>query len=163
MTLFGGAGSAELSREASEAEALRDVRDISTEVDALALNDPDDFDRLDALAVEFFRHPQAAEHLGLWFRLYERFPESDGHGVFWSILHGIEAQPGYEQSVVESVLRNPTHFPVLMVNRLINGRVADVGGVNLFGLLRTVAEDERASPEIREDAAGYLAYQRGDA
>jgi hypothetical protein len=142
---------------------LRDLRDIASEVDDLALTDPDDFNRLDALAVEYFSHPEAAEQLGLWFRLYERFPESDGHGVFWSILHGIEAQPGYEESVVASVLRNPTHFPVLMINRLINAEVSEIGGVNLLGLLGSVAEDERASPEIREDALGYLAYQRGDA
>jgi hypothetical protein len=142
---------------------LRDIRDIATDVDDITLNDPDDFNRLDHLAVEFFPHPLAPDQLDAWFRLFERFPESDGHGVFWSILHGIEAQSGYERSVVASVLRNPTHFPVLMVNRLINRGTNEAGGVNLFELLRTVVESERASPEIQGDATGYLAYQRRNA
>ncbi len=141
----------------------RGIRQVVGDIDALAPANPDelDLDRLQALTDEYFSLPEAPGHLEVWFRLYERFPESDGHGVFWSILHGIEAQPGCAEFVVASVRRRPAGFPVLMVNRLLNAGVEAVAGVALIGLLRAVAADERCSAGVRQDARGFLEYQGG--
>lgn len=141
---------------------MRDIREIVAEVDALAPENPSelDLDRLDALSVEYFSHAEAAEYQDVWFRIFERFPESDGNGVFWSILHGIEAQPGSDAHVVTSVLRKPTQFPVLMVNRILNSGRSEIGEIDLLGLLQSVVEDVSASPEVRLDAKGFLEYQR---
>src|ERR1700723_1101145 len=49
--------------------------------------------------------------------VFERFPEDDGAGVFWSILHGLEALTGYEPALVRSVQKRPSEFGVLMVGR----------------------------------------------
>lgn len=130
----------------------RDIRQIVAEIDALSLADPHDFDRLQSLVDEYFALPEAPVFLDVWFRLYERFPESDGYGVFWSILHGIEAQPGSDVFVVASLRCQPTQFPLLMLNGMINAGIESVDEVNLLELLRSVATDERSSPTVRNDA-----------
>ncbi len=140
----------------------RDIREIVSEIDALAPVNPDDLDLeiLQALVDEYFSLADAPAHLDVWFRLYERFPESDGFGVFWSILHGIEAQPDSSRFVLTSVQRQPTHFPILMVNRILNVGIGSVGGVGLVDLLRSVAADIRWSANVRKDAQGFLDYQQ---
>jgi hypothetical protein len=85
--------------------------------------------------------------------------EEDGFGVFWSIVHFLEATNGYEEVLVESVLRNPTEFNLLMVNRLINGGVLSVAGQSLPALLREVALRQSVSPRAREVAGGFVKYQ----
>jgi hypothetical protein len=99
--------------------------------------------------------------LVVWFRLYERFPEADGCGVFWSILHGIESQHGCETLVVESVRRQPSQFPLLMLNRLLNAGMRWASGVELLELLQQVAANEQCLPSVRRAAKSFLAYQRG--
>jgi hypothetical protein len=143
----------------------RDIRDVVAEIDTLAPANADDLDldRLQSLAEEYFSLVDAPAHLDVWFRLYERFPDSDGHGVFWSILHGIEAQPDSEKFVVASVRRNPTRFPVLMVNSMLNAGISEAGGSSLLEVLRSVATDERALPGVRRDAEQFLQHQRGRA
>ncbi len=140
----------------------RDIRKVVAEIDALNPADPEDLDldRLSDLAVEYFSSRVAPKYLGVWFHLYERFPETDGYGVFWAILHGIEAQPGSDRFVVESVRRKPSRFPVTMVNRMLNGSITSVGGVDLLGLLAEVAADSRCPGSVREETVGFLEHQR---
>jgi hypothetical protein len=138
-----------------------DSRGVVTAIDGLASVDgPDAFCGLQELADRYFALPDAAAHLEVWFRLYERFPSSDGEGVFWTILHRIEALPGYARLVVASVRRKPAFMPVLLINRLLNGGISSVDGVDLPGLLGAVAADERCPATVREAAKGYLEYQR---
>jgi hypothetical protein len=138
-----------------------DSEEIVAAIDALSSVDgADDRRRLRELADRYFTLPGAAENLDVWFRLYERFPEDDGEGVFWPILHEIEAQPGYEVFVVASVHRRQAYFPVLMVNRMLNGGIASVGGVDLLALLRRVAADEQCPPSVRQEAEDFLEHQR---
>jgi hypothetical protein len=118
--------------------------------------------RLQELADLYFTHGKASSHLDVWFRLYERFPEEDGFGVFWSFLHGIETHAGYEVLVVESVRRYPSRFPVLMLNRMLNGGVRRAGGRDLLDLLREVAADETCRASVREDAADFLHHHTRD-
>lgn len=55
--------------------------------------------------------------------IFERFPEQDGYGVFWGIIHALEACDGYESELLASVQRKPCEFNVRMVNRLLNAEV----------------------------------------
>src|SRR5687768_10480129 len=55
---------------------------------------------LDQLVDSFFADPRAAEHVDVWFRFLERFPEDDGFGVFWSILHALEKQASCDLGVL---------------------------------------------------------------
>src|SRR5436189_4738812 len=90
-----------------------DIARLVAEIDSLAsVNEVQDLFRLEELMRQFFAHPAAAEHLAVWFRLFERFPEDDAFELFWSILHGVEALPGYEPFVVESIRKRPSRFPL---------------------------------------------------
>jgi len=51
-------------------------------------------------------------------RVFDRFPDEDGAGVFWSIVHGLESLPGYELFLLESAELRPTPFKRIMVDRL---------------------------------------------
>lgn len=138
-----------------------DINNIVTAIDGIeGVGTTEELSQLQSLADRYFCAPEAAERLGVWFRFYERFPEDDGCGVFWSILHGIEAQRGYESRLVESIRRRPASFTVLLVNRLLNGGIRAVGDVDLFQLLATVATDTSCSPGARDDAQRFLDHQR---
>ena len=93
--------------------------------------------------------------------VFERFPDEDGFEVFWSIVHLIEACNGYELFLVQSVLRKPSEFNVVMINRLINGGVTSVEGQSLFAVLASVGSNKVASPRATELAKHLLEYQRG--
>ena len=137
----------------------RSIREVVKAIDALeSVETEDDLSRLQELADQYFASRQAAKHLEVWFRLYERFPE-DGDEVFWTILHGIEAQAGSDEHVVASVHRKPSQFPVLMINRMLNAEINAVDGMDLLGLLRAVAADKTCPASVREQAKGYLKHQ----
>jgi hypothetical protein len=146
-----------------EAIVSRDIHNLIADIDALAALDISGCARLESLIDEYFASPVAVDHLDVWFRLYERFPDDDTHGGFWSILHGLEAQPGCDAAVVVSVCRKPTFFPLMMVNRMLNGNITTAAGTDLLGLLRRVAADEQASATVRQEAQRFLEHQRGRA
>ena len=84
--------------------------------------------------------------------ILERFPEGDGAGVLWSVVHGVEALPGYEPELVRSVRRGPSELGVAMVGRLLNAGMSEVGSVSLVSLLREVAESKAAPASVRASA-----------
>jgi hypothetical protein len=128
-----------------------------------SLTDRDQLQRLDGLATDYAKLPKAVAESGLdiWFRLYERFPDDDGFGGCWSLLHMIEGyHPVSDRFVVASFQRKPTEFPVMMINRLLNGDIKTVGGVDLLALLEVVADDDKNSSSIRDVARGFLEHQK---
>jgi len=90
------------------------------------------------------------------FSVFERFPEHDGYEVFWSVLHGLESLPNYELGLSHSLRRQPTHFNVLMVDRVLNGGQNDVGGTDALTLLREVLIHPKATRQAREDAKHHI-------
>jgi hypothetical protein len=88
--------------------------------------------------------------------VFERFPEHDGFGVFWSIVHLLEACTGYEQELVRSVRRKPVEFNLTMINRLLNAGVPEVGGQPLDGLLASAEESHEADQRARQVARGFM-------
>jgi hypothetical protein len=92
--------------------------------------------------------------------VFERFPDEDGFGVFWSIVHLLEACNGYESFVAQSVLRKPSEFNVVMINRLVNRGVTSVEGQSLFALLASVGSNPAASARATA-CARTLSYQAG--
>jgi hypothetical protein len=89
------------------------------------------------------------------FNLFERFPEDDAYGGFWSFLHAAEAAGGYEADLIESVTRKPAEFNVTMVGRIVNSGVLQFEGTDLVHLLSTVAAGADTS-RARETARNYL-------
>lgn len=53
------------------------------------------------------------------FGLFERFPDSDGAGVQWSIVHGVESLDiPYEQELAKSLAQCSSHMGNIMMSRL---------------------------------------------
>ena len=75
--------------------------------------------RLDELLAELWQAGVPANALPTLFRVFERFPDDDGTGVLWSIVHGIESlNVDYEQPLRDSLLRQPSHMGKIMLDRL---------------------------------------------
>jgi hypothetical protein len=92
--------------------------------------------------------------------VFERFPEADGFGVFWGILHALEALEGYEPPLFASVQRKPCEFNVLMVNRLLNAGISEIEGQPLADLLISVLSNPQATTQALHDAAQCLARRK---
>lgn len=138
------------------------IKEILSSIDSITtLDSGEDLTHLQELVDLYFNHPEAGNYLDVWFRFYERFPDENGESICWGILHGIENyHPTSDRFAVESVLRKPSEFPLMMVNRLINGRIERVGDVELLKLLQHISINEDYSPMIREKAQDYLNYQK---
>jgi hypothetical protein len=120
-----------------------------------------DWRRLDALLDELWRLGSPAEAVPELLGVFERFPEDDGAGVFWAILHGLESLPGYADEVVRSVQKRPSSFGVLMLNRILNGGRSEVGGVQLIPLLRQIAQRLELPEMIQRDAREFAELHGG--
>jgi hypothetical protein len=91
-------------------------------------------------------------------QIFERFPDDDGYGVFWSIVHYLEACEGYESALMESVERLPVEFNLLMLNRLMNAGVYEVNGRSILTVLETVTANSSLSNGIRETAREFIDF-----
>ena len=139
----------------------RDLSSIVLGIDAVSsLDDEAQLRFLQELMDRFFQEPRNPEELAVWFRLFERFPEDDGYEMFCAILHGIEALPGIEPLVAESVRRRPSRFPVQMLNRMLNAGTTHVEGASVLALLESVVSNPTSPRSVREAAEEFIAYQR---
>ncbi|CAN7570139.1 hypothetical protein [Rhizobacter sp. LjRoot28] len=83
----------------------------------------EDWRPLDALLSKLWEAGVREEQLPLLFDLFERFPEDDGAGVLWGIVHGIEALPfDYEAALRSSLARGRSMMGEIMLRRLENSR-----------------------------------------
>ena len=74
---------------------------------------------LDDFLAELWEVGVSAMELPTLLRVFERFPEDDGAGVLWSIVHGVEAlDVDYEQPLRDSIARQPSHMGRIMLGRL---------------------------------------------
>jgi hypothetical protein len=107
---------------------------------------------LDALLDELFQSPSPERGIAAMLGVLERYPNQDGAGVLWSIVHGLEHLSGYESFLIESLRRQPTDLTLTMVNRLLNVGIASVDGVDLAALLAEIEQHPRSSEDIRAQA-----------
>jgi len=90
----------------------------------------------------------------------ERNPDHDGNGVFWSVIHALEAIGGYETELVKSISRQPHELSVLMLNRLINSGAHDIDGTPIISILESIVSNESFSDDIRDEANDFVKYQQ---
>jgi hypothetical protein len=112
---------------------------------------------LDDLLAELWSTGEASRHVPELLAVLERFPEEDGAGVLWSVVHGVESMPGYEAELVHSVRRRPSELGLTMIGRLLNSGASHVGGVSLTDLLREVAASGNTPEGVRTLAAELAA------
>jgi hypothetical protein len=69
------------------------------------------------------------------FNLFERYPDDDGAGVFWSALHGMEAVGGYEDLLLQYFRRHPSLMTKTMLRRILNSGQTHIGRVAISTLI----------------------------
>jgi hypothetical protein len=80
---------------------------------------------LDDLLAELWDAGAPARALPMLFGVFERFPEDDGAGVLWSIVHGVEGLDfDYEQPLRDSLARQPSDMGKIMLGRLERSKKA---------------------------------------
>lgn len=131
-------------------------------VDLSWFDSPEDeaqLQRLDELIQGFSDVQPTRQDFEELLSVFERFPDHDGFGVFWSIVHCMEHFQGYEPALLESVRRTPGEFNLMMINRMLNTGITAVGNNSLLELLQTVAASAKASEQARETANNFIAHQ----
>ena len=74
---------------------------------------------LDTLFAELWNIGVSEDALPTLFGVFERFPEDDGAGVLWSIVHGVESLDlDYEIELRASLERMPSFMGDIMLKRL---------------------------------------------
>lgn len=97
----------------------RPLKEILLEIDQFKPSPAGDWRKLDTLLSELWQGDVSIACLPVLFRIFERFPEDDGAGVFWSIVHGLESTDlNYEGPLRESLLRQPSELGQIMLRRL---------------------------------------------
>jgi len=96
----------------------RSVDDILRDVEAFRPANGD-WRPLDALLSELWNAGVPVRALPALFGVFERFPNDDGAGVLWSIVHGVEGLGlDYEQVLRDSLARQPSDMGKIMLGRL---------------------------------------------
>jgi hypothetical protein len=73
---------------------------------------------LDSLLNELWETGDQENFTSELLKVFERFPEEDGAGVFWSIVHGLERFSAYETELIDSLNRQPSEMGLLMLRRI---------------------------------------------
>ena len=92
------------------------------------------------------------------FGLIERHPEAE-LGTPGPLVHELEAIPGYQPFLRESVLRQPKDLSVWMVNRILNSEISSDARSCWRQVLQMVLTHPLASKEARRTASDFLAHQ----
>ena len=90
------------------------------------------------------------------FGLFERFPEDDAYGVFFALLHKLEASQNYEEELIASVEKMPNEFNLEMIARMIRGGIVTYQSVNLNSLIEQAASNLTAPESSRQYAQDSL-------
>lgn len=140
----------------------KSINDIIKILDSISdvTNDADQLNRLDNAINDIAHADQPLLSIEPLLRIFERFPEADGFGVFWSILHKLESMPGFEPFLLASIKRMPSYFSLSMINGIINGGEQAIEDVNLMSLLAEIESNTNYSENIRKTARGFIEYQK---
>ena len=78
-----------------------------------------DWRPLDHLLDELWTLGVSADDADALFCVFERFPDDDGAGLLWSIVHGLESRAfDYEPALRRSLARRPCMMGEIMLDRL---------------------------------------------
>ena len=68
---------------------MKSIKEIIYEIDSFRLVD-ENWVRLDELLNKLWDSGKSELGINSLFGIFERYPNEDGAGVFWTILHGLE-------------------------------------------------------------------------
>ncbi len=121
-----------------------------------APEDPQQLKVLDDCLADAFATNLSQEDKAALLEVFERFPEDDGFGVFWGIVHGLEHVDNYEHELVASLRRMPNLFNTVMLNRMLNAGIATVAGESIDGLLRDALLHTAVPDSVAKQISGFL-------
>lgn len=93
------------------------------------------------------------------FGLMERMPDAE-LGSPGPLVHTLEAIPGYEAQLVESMRKKPSLLSVWMVNRILNSPIAEDRRHDWMTLLQDSADRPDVPEAVRHDARDFISRQR---
>jgi len=96
-----------------------------------------DWRPLEILFERAFSAPDPKSYFHATFSLFERFPEADGSGVFWSALHGMEEVGGDEESLLGSHRRRPSLMTTTMLRRIKKSGQSHIGQIEIAPLIQS--------------------------
>ncbi|WNB76345.1 hypothetical protein [Methylomonas koyamae] len=132
---------------------IRQLQDFEPGDDVTA-----DIARIYEILTDFDLMPNRERAIGVLFGVLERFPEND-FGSPGPLVHALEAIPGYEPFLAESLRRQPTELSVWVVNRILNSELPIEAKVTWTNELRQVMQNPAALTSARESAREFLEYQ----
>ena len=137
-----------------------DIDDVIRALDTFAPSDDDvaTATHLYGIFEGFSAQPDRARAVPAMFAAIERCPEAD-LGSPGPFVHELEAIPGYETSLRESILRKPTYLAVWMVNRILNAEGDQKARAGWMHLLEVAMQHPSASQSVRDTAARFIAHQ----
>lgn len=92
------------------------------------------------------------------FALLERFPDAE-LGTPGPIAHALEAMGGCASALRKSLLRQPTHLTVWMVNRILNTTHDAAERRVWLSVLAEAAHHPHASTSTKEHVRHFLSFQ----
>lgn len=111
------------------------------------------FDKLQALPPAQ-RSPVIPAILGL----IERYPEAE-LGSPGPLVHELEAIPGYESYLRDSLVRQPAYLSIWMVNRILNSELSADERSGWLQVLRSVLTHPLATADLRKGVSEFLEHQ----
>ncbi len=134
---------------------MRGIEDIKKAIDAFVPTEGN-WLKLDELIEELLKNPDAETGTSTLLHVLERFPEEDGGGVLWSIVHGLEHLDGYESALIESVQRQPSHLGLTMIRRIENTGQVKIAGRIIKEIYTQLLHHPKTPRMVKEDIEAYL-------
>lgn len=91
--------------------------------------------------------------------VFEKFPEEDGAGVFWSIVHRLENFSTYERELIESLTRQPSEMGLLMLRRIKNSGRRTVAGIDIGKIVRDLLSNEQLTQTLKQELMGIFSNE----
>ena len=137
-----------------------DSRDFAHDLTAFSLSAPDaDWRQFESILPQLCARSWSDAEIIAALGLFERHPRGESFGLFWTLLHGLEAQPGFEPLLFASVRRLPSEFGVRMLGRLLNADAAGLRAVattEIRALLSEVLQHSGTSDDTKEYVRSVL-------
>jgi hypothetical protein len=127
---------------------MRSYHDIITDI-AFFQPEKENWIRLSNLLDELWLTGDQDKVITNLFNVFEKYPEHDGSGVLWTLLHGLETLKGYELELLESLHRQPSLMSVIMIKRILNSGVERIGQVELKDVLIGIKMDKRTPGNVK--------------
>ena len=138
----------------------RSVDELLSELQAFAPtgDGADNVHRLNELLAGFAALPGCERIAPALLALLERHPQADW-GTPGPLVHALESQPGYPESLAASLERQPTELTAWMANRLLNSKLPLDERAVWLKRLTVVTSHPKSASSVRDSAIRFLDCQ----